>query len=176
MSLNRAQIIGNLTRDPELRQTATGQSVCSFGVATNRVYTDREGQKQEQVEYHNIVAWARLAEICNQYLGKGRKVFVEGRLQTREWEGQDGVKRRSTEIVADTMIMLDRAPAGGGVAPTPQAAAPPVQPAVPQPAVAAPEAIPTISYDEPTVDNTAPPAPTEPGVTEEEVKVEDIPF
>ena len=108
MSLNRATIIGNLTRDPEMRQTTTGQSVCSFGVATNRSWKDQQGNKQEAVEYHNIVAWGKLAEICSQYLSKGRKVFVEGRLQTRDWEGQDGVKRYRTEIIAQDMIILDK--------------------------------------------------------------------
>lgn len=160
MSLNRAQLIGNLTRDPELRTTPQGTSVCSMGLATNRVYTDAQGQKQEQTEFHNIVAWARLADICGQYLVKGRRVFIEGRLQTREWTGQDGVKRRSTEIVAEDMIMLDRAPggqqAGGGAGIAPRQA----------PAAAASDALPTISYD----------SPTTPGATEEEVKVEDIPF
>jgi len=101
-------IIGNLTRDPEMRSTSGGQSVCSFGVATNQVWTDQQGQRQERAEFHNVVAWGKLAEICNQYLGKGRKVYIEGRLQTRDWEGQDGVKRYRTEIVAENMIMLDR--------------------------------------------------------------------
>ena len=101
-------IIGNLTRDPEMRSTSTGQSVCSFGVATNQVWTDQQGQRQERAEFHNVVAWGKLAEICSQYLGKGRKVYIEGRLQTRDWEGQDGVKRYRTEIIAENMIMLDR--------------------------------------------------------------------
>jgi len=108
MNLNKAMIIGNLTRDPELRSTPGGQSVCSFGVATNQVWTDQQGQRQERAEFHNVVAWGKLAEICSQYLAKGRKVFIEGRLQTRDWEGQDGVKRYRTEIVAENMIMLDR--------------------------------------------------------------------
>lgn len=107
-SLNRAQILGNLTRDPELRQTPSGQSVCSFSLATNRTWKDANGAKQEAAEYHNIVAWGKLAEICSQYLKKGRKTFIEGRLQTRDWEGQDGVRRNRTEIVADNMILLDR--------------------------------------------------------------------
>lgn len=163
MSLNRAQIIGNLTRDPELRTTPNGTNVCTFGVATNRVYTDAQGQKQDQAEFHNIVAWAKLAEICGQYLAKGRRVFIEGRLQTREWQGQDGMKRRTTEIVAEDMIMLDRAPGGaGGAAPAGIAS----RPAAAQQGAAPSEELPTISYD----------APTTPGVTEEEIKVEDIPF
>jgi single-strand DNA-binding protein len=118
MSLNRATIIGNLTRDPEVRTTTGGQSVASFGVATNFSWTDQSGQKQERVEYHNVVAWGKLAEICGQYLGKGRKVYVEGRLQTREWEGQDKLKRKTTEIICESMIMLDRgnAPAAGATA------------------------------------------------------------
>lgn len=101
-------IIGNLTRDPEVRTTNGGQQVASFGVATNHVWTDSSGQKQEKAEFHNIVAWGKLADICGQYLAKGRKVYVEGRLQTREWQGQDGAKRNRTEIVAENMIMLDR--------------------------------------------------------------------
>ncbi len=108
MYLNRAMIIGNLTRDPELRTTSGGQTVATFGVATNHSWTDASGQKQEKAEFHNIVAWGKLAEICGQYLTKGRKVYVEGRIQTRDWEGQDGQKRFRTEIVAETMIMLDR--------------------------------------------------------------------
>lgn len=107
-SLNRAQIIGNLTRDPELRTTSTGQTVAVFGVATNFVWTNSSGQRQEKAEFHNIVAWRRLAEICGQFLHKGSKVYVEGRLQTRDWQGEDGVKRFRTEIVADNVILLDR--------------------------------------------------------------------
>ena len=107
-SLNKVQIIGNLTRDPELKQTTTGQAVCTLGVATNRTWKNATGEKQEQVEYHNIVAWGKLAEICAQYLGKGRKAYFEGRLQTRDWEGQDGVRRYTTEVVARDVLMLGR--------------------------------------------------------------------
>jgi single-strand DNA-binding protein len=114
MNLNKAMIIGNMTRDPEVKTTPSGQNVASFSVATNRVWTNAQGQKQEAVEYHNIVAWGKLAEICGQYLNKGKKVYIEGRLQTRDWEGQDGVKRYKTEIVAENMIMLDRGGSGGG--------------------------------------------------------------
>ena len=100
-------IIGNLTRDPELRNTASGQSVVSFSVATNLVWTDQSGQQQKKTEFHNIIAWRKLAEICAKYLHKGSKVYIEGRLQTTDWTGQDGVKRYRTEIVTDNMIMLD---------------------------------------------------------------------
>lgn len=116
MSLNRVQLIGNLTRDPELRQIPGGQTVASFSLATNFSWTDQSGQRQDKAEYHNIVGWRKLAEIIGQYLRKGSKVFIEGRMQTREWEGEDGVKRFRTEIVADNMIMLDRKgemPGGG---------------------------------------------------------------
>lgn len=102
-------LIGNLTRDPELRKTANGQSVASFSVATNRSFTTQTGEKKEQVDYHNIVAWGRLAEICAQYLTKGKKVYVDGRIQNREWEGTDGQKRYRTEVVVENMIMLDKA-------------------------------------------------------------------
>ncbi|MBU0981599.1 single-stranded DNA-binding protein [Patescibacteria group bacterium] len=115
-SLNRAQLIGNLTRDPEVRQTSGGKTVCSFSVATNSTWTDASGQRQEKAEFHNIVAWGKLAEICAQYMSKGRKIYAEGRIQTRDWEGEDGVKRYRTEIVADNVILLDRsgAPVEGG--------------------------------------------------------------
>lgn len=151
MNLNRAMLIGNLTRDPEVRTTTGGQNVCTFGVATSSSWKDASGQRQERVEFHNIVAWGKLADICKQYLGKGRKVYVEGRLQTREWQGQDNVKRTRTEIVCENMIMLDRAPQGSA----PGAANASWKPAD---AAAAPEFAPS-----------APPA-------EEEIKVEDIPF
>lgn len=105
-SLNKVQLIGNLTRDPELRYTPQGTAVCSFGLATNRSWTTEEGEKKEDVEFHTIVAWNRLAEICAEYLKKGSQTYVEGRLSTREWEGQDGQKRRTTEVVANEVIFL----------------------------------------------------------------------
>jgi len=114
MNVNKAIICGNLTRDPEERTLPSGQSVSSFGIATNRVWTNAEGQKQEQVEFHNVVAFGKLAEICNQYLTKGRLVYIEGRLQTRTWESQDGTKRNRTEIVAETMQMGPRSAATEG--------------------------------------------------------------
>jgi single-strand DNA-binding protein len=114
MNLNKAMIIGNLTRDPEVRQTGTGQSVASFSVATNLVWTDQSGQKREKAEFHNVVAWRKLGEICGKYLKKGSKVYIEGRLSTRDWVGQDGTKRYTTEIVAENMIMLDNKTNQGG--------------------------------------------------------------
>lgn len=107
MNLNKAMIIGNLTRDPELKSTPSGQNVVSFSVATNLVWNDQSGNQQKKVEFHNVIAWRKLAEICAKYLNKGSKVYIEGRLQTTDWTGNDGVKRYRTEIVADNMIMLD---------------------------------------------------------------------
>lgn len=116
-SLNRAQVIGNTTRDAEVRQTGGGQMVASFSVATNSSWMDKSGQKQEKAEFHNIVLWGKLAEIAGQYVKKGRKIFVEGRMQTREWEGEDGTKKMRMEIVGENIILLDRtgAPTGEGM-------------------------------------------------------------
>jgi single-strand DNA-binding protein len=113
-SLNRATLLGNLTRDPEVKQLTSGQTVCTFGMATNRSWTDQSGVRQEKAEFHNIVAWGKLGEILGQYLAKGKRVYVEGRLQTRDWEGQDGIKRYRTEIVAENAIILDKAGVTGG--------------------------------------------------------------
>ncbi len=113
-SLNKAQVIGNLTRDPELKKTTGGQSVCTVGVATNRYWTDSSGQKRDEAEYHNIVCWGKLAEICAEHLKKGVKVFFEGRLQTRNWEDEGGVKHYRTEIVANDMIILSPRNGGAG--------------------------------------------------------------
>ncbi|HNU81743.1 MAG TPA: single-stranded DNA-binding protein [bacterium] len=147
MNLNKAMIIGNLTRDPEVRTTPSGQNVASFSVATSLIWTDNAGQQQKKTEFHNIVAWRKLADICGQYLKKGSKVYVEGRLQTTDWIGNDGVKKYRTEIVAENMIMLDRAGGnenfGSG-------------PATPR---RQEEELPTINADE-----------------EEEIRVENIPF
>lgn len=107
-SLNKVLLIGNLTRDPELRYTPQGTAVATMSIATNRSWTNAEnGEKTEQVEFHRIVAWAKLAEICGQFLKKGKKIYVEGRLQTRDWTTKDGQKRQTTEIVMESMIMLD---------------------------------------------------------------------
>jgi len=106
MDLNRATILGRLTRDPEVKTTPSGKSVANIGVATGRVWTDQAGAKQEKTEFHNCVLWGRLAEIAGQYLTKGRQVYMEGRLETRDWTGTDGVKRYRTEIIVDNLILL----------------------------------------------------------------------
>ncbi len=101
-------LIGNLTRDPNLRFTPNGTAVCSFGLATNRSWTSSDsGEKQERVDFHNVVAWGKLAEICGQLLHKGDKTYVEGRIQTRDWKTEDGAERRITEIVIDNMMLLN---------------------------------------------------------------------
>ena len=105
-SLNKVQLIGNLTADPEVRQTPNGQYVANFSMATNRVWKDTAGMKQEQVEFHNIVVWGKLAEIVEQYVKKGKKIYIEWRLQTRTWEDQAGVKKYKTEIIAENVILL----------------------------------------------------------------------
>lgn len=108
VSVNRIIIIGNLGSEPEMRFTPSGRPVTSFSVATNRRYTTSEGERREETEWFTVVTWSRLAEQCNQYLTKGRLVYVEGRLRTHTWEGQDGQKRSRNEIVADRVSFLDR--------------------------------------------------------------------
>lgn len=181
MDLNKVMIIGRLTRDPEVRTTPQGTTVCNFGMATNLMWTDSQGQKQKKVEYHNIVTWRKLADICSQYLKKGMQVYVEGRLQTRDWQAQDGTKRQRTEIVADNMIMLGSPSgrssyqSGGFTSPQP----PKPVPTAPTPTA---DSVPVIDVSEP-VTPAAPVAPTPSisaaAVSEEkkdEVRVEDIPF
>ena len=114
MSLNKAMIIGNLGRDPEMRYTPSGQAVTQFTVAVNRNYKDHDGNWQEETEWFRVVAWGPLAERTAEHLRKGRKVFVEGRLQTRQWEGQDGQKRYTTELIAQTVTSLDPRPRDEG--------------------------------------------------------------
>ncbi len=111
--LNKCMIIGNLGADPEMRYTANGTPVTSFRVATSRQYSGSDGQRHEETEWFSVVTWARLAETCSQYLSKGRQVFVEGRMQTRSWEGQDGQKRYRTELIADTVKFLGGRDSGG---------------------------------------------------------------
>ena len=116
MSLNKAMIIGNLGRDPEMRYTPSGQAVTQFTVAVNRNYKDAQGERQEETEWFRVVAWGQQAEFAAEYLRKGAKVYIEGRLQTRQWEGQDGQKRYTTELVANTVTPLDPRPRGDDAA------------------------------------------------------------
>jgi len=149
MDLNKVMLIGNVVRDPEMRTTPTGQQVVSFAIATNLVWTDKNGQKQKKAEFHNVVAWRKLAEIIGQYVKKGSKVYLEGRLETRSWDDQNAVKHYRSEIVADHLILLDR------VGSTPQAS-------------------PT-DNSQPTYTPVEPaPAPTDIG--SQEISVDDIPF
>ncbi len=153
MNFNKALVLGNLTRDPELRTLPSGQPVVNFSVATNRVYTDQAGNKQQTVEFHNIVVFGKLADICSRYLAKGRLVLIEGRIQTRSWQDQNGTKRYRTEIIAENMQM---GPRGGAEAPNSASA----------PAQEAQEEIPIIETEElPSSENE-----------KEGVNVKDIPF
>lgn len=111
-SLNKVMIIGNLGNDPEMRFTPSGDPVTTFNVATNRVYNSPDGERKEETDWFSVVAWRRLAETCNQYLSKGQKVYCEGRLHTRSWDGQDGQKHFRTEIIANQVIFLDKKSTG----------------------------------------------------------------
>ena len=114
-SVNKVILVGNLGRDPEVRYTQSGQAVANFTLATTERFSNRDGDRQERTEWHRIVAWGRTAELCAQYLAKGRSVYIEGRLQTREWEDKEGQKRRTTEITAQTVQFLGgRGGSGGG--------------------------------------------------------------
>lgn len=152
MDLNKVMLIGRLTRDPETRTTPQGVTVTNFGLATGRVWKDEQGNTQERTEFHNIVAWRRLGEICAQYLAKGRQVYIEGHLQTRSWDDADGKKNYRTEVVADNMIMLGSRPGSPAPAAT-------VSPAA-------------------TADQAPSPAPAAAGraISDEEIRIEDIPF
>lgn len=162
MNVNKAMLVGRVTRDPEIRTTPTGQSVATISMATNNFWTDKSGTKQEKTEFHNVVLWGRLAEIAGQYLTKGQECFVEGRLQTREYVAKDGTTRRITEIVGETMQLGNRAQgssqSGASRSTTPtdrpkntqsQSAPAPVE-----------EEIPTINLDD----------------EKDEIKIEDVPF
>ena len=127
--VNKAILIGNLGRDPELRYTQNGQAVVNFTLATSERWTDKTGEKQERTEWHRIVAWGKTGELCAEYLSKGRNVYIEGRIQTREWEDKEGAKRWTTEINAQTVQFLG-APRGGEGMPGDTAASPP-QPSSP---------------------------------------------
>jgi single-strand DNA-binding protein len=107
-SINKVILVGNLTRDPEMRQTPSGQAVCTFSIATNREWITKEGKKHSLTEYHDLVAWAKLAEICQMHLKKGKLIYVEGYLKTRSWDTPEGIKKFKTEIIIQDMIMLDK--------------------------------------------------------------------
>lgn len=130
-SLNRATIIGNLTKDPEVRTLPSGQVICSFSVATNRRWKDKDGNQKEDTQYHDVSIWGRLGELASSMLTKGKKVYVEGRLQTSSWEGNDGAKRSKTEIVAESFIPLS--PKDGASEFTGKAASTPTEPTNPKP-------------------------------------------
>jgi single-strand DNA-binding protein len=161
MDLNKVMLIGRLTRDPESRTIPSGQTVTTFSVATSRTWKDRDsGQQKSQTEFHNVVAWRRLAEIVSQYLRKGSQVYLEGHLQTRSWDDQSGTKRYRTEVIADNLIMLGgKGQSGGGMA------------AAAGTAGLAGGAAAGASF---AADDT-PPAP-QPADDEETISVEDIPF
>lgn len=168
MDLNKAMLIGNIVNDPEMRTTPNGQNVTSFRVATNRRWKNQStGEYNEDSQFHSIVAWGKLAEICSQYMSKGQKVYIEGRITTRSWDdAQTGQKRYMTEVVAENAIMLgskrDGGNAGGNYAAPSAPKAPAAAPKKPQAdnvAIPSPEEIPTINVDE-----------------QDEIRVEDIPF
>jgi single-strand DNA-binding protein len=114
VSVNKVILVGNLGKDPELRYTPNGTAVANFPLATSENFKDRDGNRQERTEWHNVVAWRQLAEICGKYLHKGKQVYVEGKLQTRKWQDKNGIDRYTTEVVADTMQMLGRASEDSG--------------------------------------------------------------
>jgi single-strand DNA-binding protein len=134
MSLNKCMIIGNLGRDPEMRYTPSGQAVTQFTVAVNRYYKNQQGERQEETEWFRIVAWGQQAEYAAEYLRKGQKVYIEGRLQTRQWEGQDGQKRYTTELVANTIQNLERRPRDDSGEPAGPPSAAPAEPGAAGPA------------------------------------------
>jgi single-strand DNA-binding protein len=118
-SFNKVILIGNLTRDPEIRQAPSGQYVCTFGIATNREWITSTGERKTSTEFHDLVAWARLGEICRQYLKKGKLIYVEGYLKTRSWETPEAVKKYKTEIIIQDMIILEKRPKDAGMPPLP---------------------------------------------------------
>lgn len=166
MNFNKIVVVGNLTRDPETRTLPSGQTLASFSIATNRVWNDQSGNKQQAVEYHNIVAFGKLAEICSRYLTRGQLALVEGRIQTRSWQDQSGIKKYRTEIVAENMQMGPRRE--GAAKPAPAESQ---QQNAPQEEIPVIEAETPISQTEPSQTE-----PTESNEEKEEINVDDIPF
>ena len=170
MNLNKVFLIGRLAADPEARTTPSGQQVVTLRIATNRVWNNKNNEKQEQVEFHSVVAWGRLAEIAQKYLLKGQLAFFEGRLQTRSWQGADGVKRYRTEIVAENLQLGPKAGGAGYSAPPTSA---------PRMSVPVSKKQPSELDDIPIINEEAPvsnPVLTEDGVEEAEIDLKDIPF
>ncbi len=162
MNVNKVILVGRLTRDPEVRNTPSGQTVSTISIATNRFWKDKNGQRQDKTEFHNIVLWGRLAEIAGQYLSKGQEAFIEGRLETRKYTAKDGTERRITEVIAENMQLGARAQGNNNNNSfTPRPAAAPAQNSnnAPQEQEVA-EEIPTINLDE----------------EQDEVRIEDVPF
>ena len=167
MNVNKVILVGRLTRDPEIRTTPSGQTVATIGLATSDRWNDKNGQKQERTEFHRVILWGRIAEVAGQYLTKGQEAFFEGRLQTQTFTGKDGVERKTTEIVADSMQLGSR-PQGAGASGgnyTPKSAAPMQQqqrttPQSNQPSQQMEEEIPTINLDD----------------ERDEIRIEDVPF
>ena len=175
MNLNKVFVLGRLTADPQVRQTPSGVSVSSFGVATNRVWTDKAGAKQEETEFHNVVVWGRQAEIAGQFLTKGSMVLIEGRLQTRSWQGSDGVKRYRTEIVAENLQLGPKAMNAGMPSQSEVSYSAPNRPAH--------SATPAQNIKEeeiPVIDENAPvtsdPIISDNDIEEKEIDLKDIPF
>lgn len=156
MNVNKVLLVGRLTRDPEMRTTATGQNVASLSLATNRFWKDKSGQRQDKTTFHNVILWGRLAEIAGQYLAKGQEAFIEGRIETRKYTAKDGTDRYVTEIIAENMQLGSKAQ-GGGSFNTPAGK---TNQASSTEQAAAPEEIPTINLDE----------------EQEEVRISDVPF
>ncbi len=159
MNVNKVILIGRLTRDPEVRNTPSGQTVATLSLATNRFWKDKNGQRQDKTEFHNVVLWGRLAEIAGQYLSKGQETFIEGRLETRKYTAKDGSERRTTEVIAENMQLGARAQ-GGGTSFSPRPAAAPAQASTNSREQEVAEEIPTINLDE----------------EQDEVRIEDVPF
>jgi len=160
MNVNKVLLVGRLTRDPEIRNTASGQTVASISLATNRFWKDKNGQKQDKTEFHNVVLWGRLAEIAGQYLTKGQEAYIEGRMETRKYTGKDGIERRTTEVVAENMQLGARAQGSaqrGNYGAPAAAATVATAGAAQQPAE---EQLPTINLEE----------------EQDEVRIEDVPF
>ena len=157
MNVNKVILVGRLTRDPEVRTTPTGQTVATIGIATGRTWTDKQGQKQEKTEFHNVIMWGRTGEVAGQYLVKGQEIFVEGRLESRKYTGKDGVERKVTDVVAESFQFGSKP--GGGAPRGNYSASSTLRPTSQQ-APKEEEQIPTINLDE----------------EQGEVKIEDVPF